>query len=145
MATSKTLTPTNVTIQIPDFTDRPDQRANSNCIDKEADAINALNSQITNLGSCTLLGSRNDAGSVTLSESMMNYWFIVIVVQKTDRYYEVPVIPTALISGMTYDTNQALLEYVISSGVISVCRYWYQTNTSIEVRDACKVYGLMHK
>ena len=46
MATSKTLTPTNVTIQIPAFTDQPDQRVNSNCIDKEADAINALNSKI---------------------------------------------------------------------------------------------------
>ena len=46
MATSKTLTPTNVTIQIPEFTDQPDQRVNSNCIDKEADAINALNSKI---------------------------------------------------------------------------------------------------
>ena len=49
MATSKTLTPTNVTIQIPAFTDQPDQRVNSNCIDKEADAINALNSNITSL------------------------------------------------------------------------------------------------
>ena len=47
MATSKTLTPTNVTIQIPEFTDQPDQRVNSNCIDKEADAINALNNNIT--------------------------------------------------------------------------------------------------
>lgn len=47
MATSKTLTPTNVTIQIPDFTEKPDQRVNSNCIDKEADAINALNTNIT--------------------------------------------------------------------------------------------------
>ena len=46
MATSKTLTPTNVTIQIPAFTDAPDQRVNSNCIDKEADAINALNSNV---------------------------------------------------------------------------------------------------
>ena len=46
MATSKTLTPTNVTIQIPAFTDKPDQRVNSNCIDKEADAINALSDQI---------------------------------------------------------------------------------------------------
>ena len=46
MATSKTLTPTNVTIQIPDFTDRPDQRVTNNCIDKEADAINALNGNI---------------------------------------------------------------------------------------------------
>lgn len=49
MATSKTLTPTNVTIQIPEFTDQPDQRVNSNCIDKEADAINALNTQIATL------------------------------------------------------------------------------------------------
>ena len=46
MATSKTLTPTNVTIQIPAFTDKPDQRVNSNCIDKEADAINALSDQM---------------------------------------------------------------------------------------------------
>ena len=49
MATNKTLTPTNVTIQIPDFTDRPDQRVTNNCIDKEADAINALNSNVTSL------------------------------------------------------------------------------------------------
>ena len=47
MATSKTLAPTGVTIQIPEFTDQPDQRVNSNCIDKEADAINALNNKIT--------------------------------------------------------------------------------------------------
>lgn len=42
MATSKLLKPTNVTISIPEFTDQPDQRVNSNCIDKEADAINSL-------------------------------------------------------------------------------------------------------
>lgn len=50
MATSKTLTPTNVTIYIPEFTDQPDQRVNSNCIDKEADAINALDSRTTVIG-----------------------------------------------------------------------------------------------
>ena len=48
MATNKTLTPTNVVIQIPDFTDRPDQRVTNNCIDKMADAVNALNSKIEN-------------------------------------------------------------------------------------------------
>lgn len=46
MATSKLLKPTNVTISIPAFTDQPDQRVNSNCIDKEADAINSLSDQI---------------------------------------------------------------------------------------------------
>ena len=49
MATSKLLKPTNVTISIPAFTDQPDQRVNSNCIDKEADAINSLSDQIANL------------------------------------------------------------------------------------------------
>lgn len=46
MATSKLLKPTNVTISIPEFTDQPDQRVNSNCIDKEADAINSLSEHI---------------------------------------------------------------------------------------------------
>lgn len=46
MATSKTLAPTNQTIQIPAMTDVPDASVFSNCIDKEADAINALNSQL---------------------------------------------------------------------------------------------------
>lgn len=47
MATSKTLAPTNVTISIPAMTDAPDASVFSNCVDKEADAINALNSQLT--------------------------------------------------------------------------------------------------
>jgi len=46
MATSKTLTPTNETIQIPAMTDAPDQSVNSNCIDKLGDAVNTLNSQL---------------------------------------------------------------------------------------------------
>lgn len=46
MATTKTLRPTNVTISIPEFTDQPDQRVNSNCIDKEADAINTLSEHL---------------------------------------------------------------------------------------------------
>ena len=46
MAISKTLTPTNETIQIPAMTDAPDASVFSNCIDKEADAINALNSKL---------------------------------------------------------------------------------------------------
>ena len=46
MATSKTLAPTNVTISIPAMTDQPNASVLANCADKEADAINALNSQI---------------------------------------------------------------------------------------------------
>ena len=33
MATNKTITPTNVTVSVPAFTDQPDQRVNSNCIE----------------------------------------------------------------------------------------------------------------
>ena len=47
MATSKTLAPTNVTISIPAMTDAPNASVLANCADKEADAINALNSQTT--------------------------------------------------------------------------------------------------
>lgn len=54
MATSKTLTPTNVTISIPEFTDQPDQRVNSNGIDKLADAVNALNTHVENLSATTI-------------------------------------------------------------------------------------------
>ena len=46
MATSKTLNPTNVSISIPALGDVPDASVFSNCVDKEADAINALNSQL---------------------------------------------------------------------------------------------------
>lgn len=68
MATSKTLTPTNVTISIPEFTDQPDQRVNSNCIDKEADAINKINTEATNtnIGSFATL-----AGLATLLDTML--------------------------------------------------------------------------
>ena len=48
MATSKTLAPTNVTISIPAMTDAPDASVISNCLDKEADAINTLNSKLGN-------------------------------------------------------------------------------------------------
>lgn len=47
MASSKTLTPTNVTISIPAMTDVPDASVFSNCVDKEADAINALNNKFS--------------------------------------------------------------------------------------------------
>lgn len=49
MATSKTLAPTNVTISIPAMADAPDASVFSNCVDKEADAINALNSNLANI------------------------------------------------------------------------------------------------
>ena len=61
MATSKTLAPTNVTISIPAMADAPDASVFSNCVDKEADAINALNSQIG-----TIVTGDGNSQSVTI-------------------------------------------------------------------------------
>ena len=70
MATSKTLAPTNVTISIPAMTDQPDASVFSNCVDKEADAINALNSQLARTVSQATLNSKLtnvDINTVTVS------------------------------------------------------------------------------
>ena len=46
MATSKTINPTNVTVQIPAMADKPNQSLNSNCLDKIIDGVNAVNSKL---------------------------------------------------------------------------------------------------
>lgn len=68
MATSKTLAPTNVTISIPAMTDAPDASVFSNCVDKEADAINALNSQIAQ-------GMRSIEKSTTATAATLKFTF----------------------------------------------------------------------
>ncbi len=92
MATSKTLTPTNVTIFIPEFTDQPDQRVNSNCIDKEADAINALNTAIANLvKSVTVTGTTDANGNLAISTSTLPASSIPILAKGniSSQYFEV--------------------------------------------------------
>lgn len=49
MATTKTLTPTNQAITLTAFTEKPDNRTNVTNDDKLADAVNALNSNLTEL------------------------------------------------------------------------------------------------
>ena len=65
MATSKTLTPTNTTISIPAMSDRPNQSVNSNCIDKEADAINKLDGDLSFFKRGAHLANGTDLNSVT--------------------------------------------------------------------------------
>ena len=48
-ATTKTLTPTNETISIPAFTDKPDNRLQTDSTGKLADAVNALSEQIAQI------------------------------------------------------------------------------------------------
>lgn len=89
MATSKTLTPTNETIQIPAMTDAPDASVFSNCIDKEADAINALNSKLatsyydmTNIGVIRFVGKIaildfiNTSGQIPSTGLQLPYTFV---------------------------------------------------------------------
>ena len=80
MATSKTLAPTNVTISIPAMTDAPNASVLSNCIDKEADAINTLNSQI---GSGTTWVSVPAGGSATVTMSSKGFWAFYRVYRPT--------------------------------------------------------------
>ena len=49
MATNKIINPTNVTVQIPEMTDKPNQSTNSNCLDKIIDGVNAVNSKVENI------------------------------------------------------------------------------------------------
>lgn len=85
MATSKTLTPTNVTIQIPEFTDQPDQRVNSNCIDKEADAINALNTAVTNKIKKRTISVTTNASGLYVSDVNFDT-FVSASVSQTSNY-----------------------------------------------------------
>ena len=85
MATSKTLTPTNVSISIPALSDIPDASVFSNCIDKEADAINTLNSQIANLiktekhSSSEISVNAGGVGYTTVDMTKTGYTLIGIV------------------------------------------------------------------
>lgn len=74
MATSKTLAPTNVTISIPAMTDQPDASVFSNCVDKEADAINALNSNKQNkVQTANVSGTTDSTGDINVQLSANSY------------------------------------------------------------------------
>lgn len=60
MATSKTLTPTNQTIAVPALTDSPDISVPADAIDKEADAINALDSNVGTIHSTSEITTMAD-------------------------------------------------------------------------------------
>lgn len=78
MATNKTLAPTNVTIAIPAMSDKPDASVFSNCVDKEADAINALNSNISTCMRKFLIGQVTSSTSFTLSVSSGSIYGLLV-------------------------------------------------------------------
>ena len=92
-ATTKTLTPTNQTISIPAFTDKPDNRLQTDSTSKLADAVNALNSNKANKGVIRL--ASNSSVSITVD----NYDTAMIIFLATNN------------------TNTAL--YVFSNGYLA--------------------------
>ena len=129
MATSKTLTPTNVTIQIPAFTDKPDQRVNSNCIDKEADAINALSTMLANIGNASILVD-NVRKNVTSSYASIGQSFtltktsIVIISQSYSQQLPISVgaksVDTSAGATLLYGENAGQEESVAALTAIGV-------------------------
>jgi len=158
MATSKILTPTNVTIQIPEFTDQPDQRVNTNCIDKEADAINALKTSLDTLSGKIKYkrifnSSKVTSGDISLTDDYTDF-DVLILVSMTNSEYFTDVFPVAFKSisdtikcshsgtpaagGYTYNSS---ITYTLKSDTkkITIANEYNNGNWQLGVRA---VYGL---
>lgn len=96
MATTKTLTPTNQAITLAAFTEKPDNRTNVTNDDKLADAVNALNSNLTELSgkfvSRSISVTTNSSGSFTQNVKSNQYVLIGVsfdqnlTIVSTDMY-----------------------------------------------------------
>ena len=71
-ATTKTLTPTNQTISIPAFTDKPDNRLQADSTGKLADAVNALAEQAGHY-TCVQYGNLTPGTGVDFTPSSAAY------------------------------------------------------------------------
>ena len=140
MATSKTLTPTGVTISIPAFTDKPDQRVNSNCIDKIADAVNELADSITvcipQISNVTFNGSTSTVGTTSLNISSYvpsgyGVWAAEVLVQEGQSYYQLPWFNDSL-SQFTVVSNISNASIVIKN------KASWPENTNVWVTLFCK-------
>jgi len=129
MATSKTLAPTNVTISIPAMTDQPDASVFSNCIDKEADAINTLNSHFVTISS----GSLHDI----LKTGM--YYLTAAVTDKPTAaggYYSVTVFSNDLLVGMFCSLDGNIFNIRLSNNT-----WTYQQTPSFRVVEGTQTTG----
>lgn len=126
MATSKLLKPTNVTISIPEFTDQPDQRVNSNCIDKEADAINTLSEHLTNFLKKEHISAKP---SSALAAGAKGYWAVPVHDCKNKT-----VISTEIALGHPGNAGGYSLTAAYTSG--NYCYVSYYTPISLNAADA---------
>lgn len=88
MATNKTLNPTGVTIAIPAMADKPDASVFSNCIDKEADAINTLNSNKTQILKETSTLTTSAAGWIYFGKNVNVLYAVVNGENPLILYYD---------------------------------------------------------
>ena len=106
--------------------------------------LNELNNNL----SCVLLGQQNAAGAVTLSETYKNFLFIYVWVISSSTYvtHNGLIIPTDLLQD-TYDADHSIAVTCGDSntGKPANVRVWRVSDTSITVRDGCKVYGVIRK
>ena len=84
MATNKLIKPTNVTVQIPAFTDQPDQRVNSNCIDKSIDGINTLSDQIGKINKAVYATTASYGGAGSVSVDLSGYNAVIVMARNSD-------------------------------------------------------------
>lgn len=117
MASSKTLTPTNVTISIPAMTDVPDASVFSNCVDKEADAINALNSNLNTVSSSTVTINTTNVNSV--NENIVERCGKLVILRMQFNFKTMPTVGTAVNIGTIpsgYCPKNSLETYGLGAG-----------------------------
>lgn len=144
MATSKTLNPTNVTISIPAMSDVPDAAVFSNCVDKEADAINVLGTNVSdsklNLGTYSSMPSLSEIGNGVVA-------FLLNTAATVDGYS----FPAGIrIVGYKYsDTFHGI---AIATGNVTYCVRWnatggwtvlqnLRTHTTVEITATTSASG----
>lgn len=107
--------------------------------------LNALNNK---LSADVLLGESSSAGDVSLSESIENFTFIMIVRKPVTDFFCPPLIvtPTALkLTNYNQNEGYAIIAYNSGTQKLSLSKIWYVSDTTISVRDPCYIYGVMRK
>jgi hypothetical protein len=121
--TTKTLTPTNQTITLPDMTERPDASVLVDGIGKDADAINALASNIP----ASIQGTVTWGNNIVITRSSINHT-VLVMGGRDDIGFSV-YIPTG--------TNEKVILSNINSAISTVT----VNNSTITIATKSSGYG----
>lgn len=138
MATTKTLTPTNQTITLAAFTEKPDNRINVTNDDRLADAVNALNSNYSQYGNIVeLLGNTTGTGEKTLSDSYSNYRYVLMLAFSGSTIY-----PALYVAGGLLGAGYTLSVYFGASNYASVRFVNGTTVNVVNNPTSLRIYGI---